>query len=118
MRDHVVAQRRRDLAAAEGLSALGAEAFQRLGQLGEAEDAHPRAGSPVGRVELARALQPRVDRLEDVEDVGLLGVDRRPLAGEPNPGSTSSASGIVPKRCSASSRPAAVPGTPQDAGPT
>ena len=41
---------------------------------------------PAGRVELARARQPLVDRGEDVEDVGLLGVDRRPLAGQPDAG--------------------------------
>ena len=82
MLDHVLAQRRRDLAAAEGLGALGAEALQRLGQLGEAEDLALAQSAAGRRVELAGALEPGVDRFEDVEDVGLLGVDRRPLAGE------------------------------------
>jgi hypothetical protein len=68
------------------------------------------------RVELPGAIQTLVDRGEDVEDVGLLGVDRRALAGQPDP--TSSASGAEPKRSSARTSPAAVPGTPQEAGPT
>ena len=83
---HVAGQRRRDLAATERLGALGAEALQRLGQFGEAEDVALAERPSLGRVELARPRQPLVDRPEDLEDVGLLGVDRRALAGEPHAG--------------------------------
>jgi hypothetical protein len=80
--DRVVAQRRCDLATAEGLGALGSEAFERLGQLAEAEDIALAQGAAGRGVKLPRPLQPGVDRREDVEDVGLLGVDRRALPGE------------------------------------
>ncbi len=79
---YVAAKRSGDLAAVEGLGALGAEAFQRLGQLREAEDV-PFAQRPsVGCVELPGLIQPLVDRPEDLEDVGLLGVDRGALTGK------------------------------------
>ncbi len=83
MLDHELAQRGRHLTAVEGLRPFGAEAFQRLGQRREAERL-PLAQPPAvrARVELTGARQPLVDRLEDFEDVGLLGVDRRALAGE------------------------------------
>ena len=79
-----LAQRRGDLAAVERLGAFRAEAFQRLRQLREAELVALPQRPPARRVELARPLEPRVDRGQDVEDVGLLGVDRRALAGEPH----------------------------------
>ena len=113
-----IGDRRRDLASVERLRPLGAEPFELLRQLRKSETSRPRAAVPARRVELAGPLEPAVDRGEDVEDVGLLGVDRRPLAGEPMPSPTSSASGIEPNRSSARARPAAVPGTPQEAGPT
>ena len=60
-----------------------------------------------------------VDRRQDLEDVGLLAVDRGALAGvadrrrRPAPPAASSRSAPAP-----AARPAAVPGTPQEAAPT
>ena len=84
--EHELADRRGDVASVEGLGAFRAEAFEGVGELREAELVTLAQRPAAGRIELAGALQPGVDRGEDVEDVGLLGVDRRALAGQPDPG--------------------------------
>ena len=118
-RDRELAQRRRHLAAVERLGPLGAEALQRLGQLREAKHLALAQRPPRRRVELARPRQALVDRREDVEDVGLLGVDRGALAGEPDrrgrPAPPAAPSRSAPAPAPARRR---VPGTPQEAGPT
>ncbi len=80
------AQGRRHLAAIEGLGPFGAKAFERLGELGEADQVALAQRPPVRRVELPRPGQAVVDRRQDLEDVGLLGVDRGALAGERDAG--------------------------------
>ena len=117
--DHELGERRRDLAAVERLGPLGAEPFQRLGQLREAEHVAFAQRPAPGRVELPGALEPGVDRGEDVEDVGLLGVDRRPLAGQPDRRADELAERhrAEAARARARARPR-CPGTPQEAGPT
>ena len=72
MVDDEVADRRRDLAAVEGLRPFRAEAFERLGELGKAEPVALPQRPPARRVELARPREALVDRRQDVEDVGLL----------------------------------------------
>ena len=60
--DDEVADRRRDLAAVERLRPLGAEAFERLGELREGEALALAQARAARRVELARPRQSLVDR--------------------------------------------------------
>ncbi len=82
--EHVLREGGRDLAPVERLGPLGSESFERLGELREAELVALAQRPAAGRIQLPRALEAAVDRREDVEDVGLLGVDRSPIPGEPD----------------------------------
>jgi hypothetical protein len=75
--------RRRDVAAVERLGAFRAEALDRVAELRLVERlalAQRAAGGGEHGADLGRGEQ---DRLEDRCDVGLLGVDRHAVAGEP-----------------------------------
>jgi len=88
-RDNCPAQRRdvigdscSDLARAERLRALGPVALQGVSQLREAERLALGQDAAGGRIEPAALLIEGEDWSEDVEDVGLLGVERSAVEGQ------------------------------------
>ena len=102
---HPVRDRGGDVAGVERRRALAPQALERVGQLGVGEALALPRRTALGRVD-RRALGRRVDdRREDLEDVGLRGVDRGAVAGEPDPRR-------APARRAAASRSARPPRTP------
>ena len=118
MLEDEVADRGRDLAPIERARAFCAEPLERLRELREAEDVALAELDAAGGIELPRPLQAGVDRHQDVQDVGLLGVDGRPLPRQPRRPARELRERHRAEPCSAASSPAAVPGTPHEAGPT
>ena len=76
-----VGDRAAELALVEGLGSLGRQHLQPARQVCEPEGLALAQDPALGRVDRPALGQPRVDRLEDAQHVGLLAVDRGALAG-------------------------------------
>ena len=111
---------RADLAAVEGLGALGREALERVGRRPGSERGRPRGAAALGRVESGDLGGRGQDRVEDLEEVGLLARSPRRRRGrarirrldQPRQRHRPVALEHATRR-----RPG-FPGTPQEAAPT